>query len=387
MGKAWLRAAALALGTALLAFALLCVYAAPRIAGWRSQPVTPLPATAFQGGAAEGDALRIERAAGAAPHLLALAPDAPLRGRFLSYRFDPLPGDLRLLLGWRTSATADWTWTPVPQAGGTTTLDLVRLSQAWTGEAAALAFLLLPAELLPADAVPAHRLRFHGAMLEGDGRAAAVAAVLDEWRAYSPWTGRSINTGGFGAGMDAPRPVQGFVLACVLAVMALLALWCGLRRRRRAIAPGLLAVLVAGWLLLDLVQLRALAQRSLHLSRLDAAADGALSVHPGLAASLAVVRTHPALAGKPRRIAVLAPDGFRRTWPVYALLPLDAAALAPGDLPRIRPGTLVLRLGAGEYVPGSGVLRADGAAVPVRELHADAQAQLLETLAPAEPRP
>lgn len=394
MGRtAWLRRAALGSGAALLGFALLCAYAAPRLGvPWKGKDATALPAAAFQGGTAEGDALRVERPAGAPQHVLAYAPPVPLQGRFLSYRFDPLPGELRLLLGWRTTAGAPWAWKPLPQADGRVTVDLARLSEQWSGEAAALAFLLLPAELLAPGSVPAHRLRFHGAVLEADGRAAAIAALLDEWRAYSPWSGRSINTAGFDLGMDAPRPFQGFVLAVLLLGSVVLAAWWALRRRRPRFAPTLLLALAVGWLLLDLAQLGLLAQRTGQLADLAKLASaestsGGLAIHPALARALAEVRRHPALARPGRRIVVLAPDSFRRTWPVFELLPLDAAAILPSQLRQLPAGMLVLRLGGGGYAPGSGLLRAEGVVVRVRELHADDQLQLLEVLAPAEVRP
>lgn len=370
---------------ALLAL-LLAVYAAPRWGlPWRGEVLALAPAR-FQGGAPEGEVLRVPWAAGATRALLVANLDtgaAPMR--FLRYRLIDFPRSLRLLLGWRAAADAPWQWAPLPFPDGPVTVDLARLSPQWQGRAGSIALLLLPAELLPAEAVPAQAPALVAARLEGDGHAAAIAALLDEWRAYRPWSGRSINTAGFDLGYADQRPLQGFV--ALLAVLALLAGMLATRRRRRAWLPLALLVAGAAWLLLDLAHLRTLAMRAVHTSALSQSAAGELAINPPLARSLAAVRALPALRAPDSRVAVLAGSPFLRSWPLFELLPANAAPVEAAALGQVADGMLLLRLGdTGEYRRDAGVLRTDTVALRVQELYADQHLQLLRVRA-RDPRP
>lgn len=370
-----------------VAFVLLCAYAAPRTGlSWRGS-ATPLAAARFAGGAPQPDgSLVIERAAGAAQQLLRFTPDAPLRGRFLSYRFAGMPPSLRLGIGWRTRADGAWHWAMLPFPRRRTTVDLARLSPDWTGEADSLAFTLLPAELLPPSAVPAVQLRLLDAELQTDARLPALAALMDEWHAYRPWSGRSINTGGFDLRLLEPLPLQGFVLLVLAAAaLVLLLVRAAGRWRRRMLATALVAT-ATGWLVLDVAQLRVAWQRSTRLETLHQAAGGALAVEPRLAEALARVRAHPVVASPGARLVVFAGNPFLQSWPVFALLPLDVAALPADSLGRLRRGAVVLRLGeAGEY--RDGVLRSTTHQAWVRELQGEPGVHLLQLLADPEPLP
>lgn len=363
----WIAAIA---GATVLGVLLLGAYAAPRMdLPWRGS-LSHLQPEAPSGGERLADgSLQFTRDAGVGQYPLHFQRGAAVRGRFLHYRWDAFPPTLRLAFGWRTRGEQGWRWVPVPVPRGRTTVDLARLSPEWTGEASATAFSVLPAGLLPADAVAATTLRLNEAALETDARAPALAALLDEWLAYHPWSGRSINTGGFDLQRHHPLPLQGFVL--LLLVPVVVVAWLLLRRLRRGarFAPAapdatdalnastracrrptrfatlLVLAIAAGWLLLDAHQIHIAWQRSARLAALDAAAPAALAVEPRLAAALASVRAHPALSAPDSRLVVFAASPFLRSWPPFALAPTDAAALPVEELGRLRRGALVLRLG------------------------------------------
>lgn len=384
---ALLKRAAAALAAAALALLLLAAYAAPRTGLPWSGSTTPLPAAHFVGGVPGADgSLRIERAAGDDQHLLRFSSTDVLRGRYLTYRFDHVPATLRLAVGWSVDDTG-WRWAPLPFPEGRMTVDLARLSPDWSGEADTIAFALLPAEMLPAAAVPTLPLTLHSVELSTDARLPALAALLDEWRAYRQWSGRSINTSGFDLRLDPPLPVQGFVLL-LLAAAALVLAAALARRRARAgrvarIAIGLLAL---GWVMLDLVQLRIASQRAGHLGTLHRTAEGALAVDPQLARALADLSARTELASPGSRLVVFAATPFLQSWPVFALLPMDAASLPVEALGQLQRGALVLRLGeAGDLADGT--LRSSSHQARVRVLEEQPGLALLELMDPPEPLP
>jgi hypothetical protein len=381
-----IRTAAAVLGAVAMVVMLLLVHAAPRRGlPWRADAAIDLAPSMFEavtGAAAlDGAHLRLHGIAADGGTLIA----APARFdaadfRFLSYRFEQFPPSLRLALGWRTAdQPRRWQWAPLPFPRGETTVDLARLVPEWKGQVIELGFTPLAAELLPADALPPRDVRFLGAGLRGDGRADAVAALLDEWLAYRPWSGRSINTGGFSLRYREPRPLQAYVLLAAAAVLVVPGLVLGWRRRQCLRA----AAVVAGvaWLLLDAAQLRVLAQRTLHTVHLSQLAPQGLHTEPLVAAAMASVRARAAGLGPDRKLVVLGADPFLRSYPPFQLMPLDVASLSPGDLAHAVPGTLLLRLGpVGEFDPAAGSLRVDGLQLRVRLLHEDGNGALLELL-------
>ena len=382
------RTAAAVLASLAMIVVLLLVHAAPRRGvPWRADAAIELPPTQFEAvtGAAtlDGETLRLHGIAADGGTLVA----APVRFdaadvRFLSYRFDQFPPSLRLALGWRTAEQPRrWQWAPLPFPRGETTVDLVRLVPEWqgNGQVVELGFTPLAAELLPTDALPARDVRFLGARLGGDARADALDALLDEWLAYRPWSGRSINTGGFSLRYREPRPLQAFVLLAAAAAVLVPGLVLGWRRRQWLRA----AVVVGGvaWLVLDAAQLRLLAQRTLHARELSQLAPGGLYTEPVVAGAMASLRARVQGIDPQRRLVVLGADPFLRSYPPFELMPLDVASLPPGELAHAAPGMLVLRLGqVGAFDPRAGSLQVDGLRLRVRLLHEDGNAALMEVL-------
>jgi len=255
----------------------------------------------------------------------------------------------------------------------------------WSGEVQALGFSIASAEFLPAAAAPTHDLRLTAVGLHTDGRAAALAALWDEWVLYRPWSGRSINTGGFDLRYHAPRPWSGFVLAGGVVVLLVTALVLGWRRLRRGRAV-LLAFCVL-WLLLDAAQLRMLALRAAHAQALAALAPDGLRTEPGIAGAMETVRERIEAGEGAHKLVVLGGNAFLLAYPVYELLPLNAAGMPAQQLAAAPPGTLVLRLGSiGAHDADAGMLAIAGQRLAVRLLYEQPGIQLFELDAIAEDR-
>lgn len=381
-----IRTAAAVLASIAMIVVLLLVHAAPRRGvPWRADVEIDLPASQFKAvtGAAtlDGGHLRLHGIAPDGTTLVAAGVDFDAADvRFLSYRFQRFPPSLRLALGWRTADQPQrWQWAPLPFPRGETTVDLRRLIPDWSGRIIQVGFTPRAAELLPPDALPARDASFLGARLHGDGRADAVAALLDEWLAYRPWSGRSINTSGFSLRYREPRPLQAWVLLAAAAAVVVPGLILGWRRRQWLRAAALAAGVA--WLVLDAAQLRLLAQRTLHTRELSQLASGGLRTEPMVAGAMDSLRSRLGEGGMDRRLVVLGADPFLRSYPPFELMPLDVASLAPNELAEALPGTLLLRLGpVGEFDAAGGSLRIDGLHLRVRVLHNEGGAVLLELL-------
>lgn len=357
--------ALVALGVFLLGAGLLAWWA-PGVPPVPASPREPLrlPATALQpiGLQAEidGQALRLTVPERDGTRLL-LASGLTVTAddyAFLHYTVPELPPRLRLALVWRRAepgARYQRVLLPRSEAGA----EVIRTEGLpdWSGTLETLGWMVLPADLLPDDAVRGTSLVLGELALHPSTRALALRAWLTEVRAFRPWTGRSINTQGFG--LDTP---QRHLLLPWLAALAVLAggLLCWVRRwpwRRLALAVFCGAVM--GWGLLQLQLLAQMARRAQWSEHLHASGFQP-AVQPGLAEAVSTLSSTLQAAGLAEApLVVLSDDPFLRSHVPWALLPLRAVSLPPSQLAARTPprGVVVLVHRSARWQHGDGQLR------------------------------
>lgn len=346
-------AAVVAVLTAVFAIGAATVfYAAPRLGlSWSPERTVTLAPDAFAVEAARGamadGVLRIDRAAGATAMLSAPADIEASALRFATARFpDGVPVENKLALMWRVQGQPGARMHVVAAVDGALTVDLVR-ADGWEGRITEVAVALAPADLLPHAAVPAARIDFAGITFDSDAYRPALAALMDEWWTYRPWNGRSINTAGFGIGYRDARPMVPWLLGILVLVALAAAVAMGATRRRVAVAVVL--VLAGGWLVLDLVHLRRLAQRAVRVAALHEAAPGGLAAETRLAAAMIALRQRlddDRARGVPvGRVAVFGGNAFLRSYPTFLLAAVDAGAPGVSAGTSLRRGDVVLSLG------------------------------------------
>jgi len=285
--------------------------------------------------------------------------------RHLQLDFDPLPPTLRPLLLWAGPAGQGSSAIPWRAGGGT--IDLGKLP-GWTGEINTLGIALLPQDIVPVAASNDRLVGFGGVRLMSDSRRGAVAAVWSEWLAWRPWSGRSINTGGFELPVEASiRPRLWLALSVAGGALAVLLTAAGRQRRR----PVLVAAALTAWLMMDLLQLRQLEWRSRTAlaARSGVAADTPMTAQPTWSAPLAALKPQlDALPGS-TRVLVYGESSFMRQYPVFLLreydvAPLPSLAALPEDAVERRAVLALFGAGDWSFDPQAGTLRLGGRTLP-----------------------
>jgi hypothetical protein len=313
----------------------------------------------LRGADADGRTLLIHAASG----------DAAGPFRYLQFEFADLPPTLRPVLVWRGPGGDGSAALPWGRGGGT--VDLQRLA-GWPPRFDALGLLLVPMDAVPPAAVANRQLAFRGIRLSSANRRDAVAALWTEWFAYRPWTGRSINTGGFELPIE--RSVRPLAWLAISVAGGLLAAAVAAGRRRRW-QPLLFGAVVLLWVLLDLLQLRQLGMRAeaARHTRQSTPSAAPITAQPGLSAPLAALQQR--LAGLPAgtRVLVYAEGAFLRQYPVFLLrahdvAPLPSLAALPADVDSARPVLVLAGQGDWQHDAVNGVLRLGGRDVPAELL-------------------
>jgi len=296
--------------------------------------------------------------------------------RYLSFEWEPLPPGLRPLLLWNDSTGTHGVNLPWHGEGGT--VDLAQVP-GWKAEAHSFGLMFIPLDLAPPTSLEPRRIALKQMRFESVNRRAALDATWTGWTAWRPWTGRSVNTGGFELVLPPKVPAQLGWLSLAAALAIGLAIWRRFRWRRMA-----LAFVLIGWGLLDFAELRQHLWRAVAYPALaeSAAQDGRpLAASPTLHAAIAQLQ--PALRALPAetRVLVFGGDAFSRQYPVFLLREFNVGEL-PGlaELPADvtdHPTVLVL-IGGGDwqFMPASGRLRVGPREWPARALPAAAPLQV-----------
>lgn len=277
--------------------------------------------------------------------------------RYLHYRIDAAPAAGKRMLVWNGEAGQGMAL--LPSAAGT--LDLAR-HPGWKGTIAWLGVAAAPVDYLPAAAMESASLEIHALELQPPSWRGALAALWTDWRAATPWSGRSLNTGGFELAPRAAPSLTGFVAACAALAAALAFALFGRVAGRRALLPILL-------LALALPALHQLAQLAARGATASAAArlahdrpDTPLAAQPQLAAAALRLSRGLQDGGGAPRLLVHGANQFLGEYGVWLLRAHDVAMLwEPAMLPP--PGTAgdwrVVLVGAGdwEFDPARGRLR------------------------------
>lgn len=291
----------------------------------------------------------------------------------LRLRFERFPEDLRLFLVWRSSVSPQQLQaSPLPRPGRSSMhVGLAQLPE-WSGTISELGLMLAPADLLPMQATMDRRFALATLALESNSVAGGLASLASEWRAYRPWTGRSINTAGFELGRAPPRSLVLLLASWAFGFVLLFVLLTG--ARGSSLRRALLLALLAGWLLLDMqfwaqTHWRADFTRQAHRRGLELAADPALSA--------AIGRLRSSLqASAVQRVLVGSTIPFHRTYGAFELLPLISVAIdSPGPAAAANAGVALVLIGQGDwlYDPISSRLTWSGQEFAVDLIHEDAQ--------------
>jgi hypothetical protein len=277
--------------------------------------------------------------------------------RYLRYRIDEAAPSTKRMLVWNGEAGQDTAL--LPSAAGT--LDLGR-HPGWKGTIAWLGVAAAPIDYLPAAALESAEVELHQLQLEAPSWRGALAALWSDWRAATPWSGRSLNTGGFELAPRAAPSLTGFVAACAALAAAFAFALFGRAAGRRALLPIMLLALV-------LPALHQLAQLTGRGASASAAArlahdrpDTPLAAQPQLAAAALRLSRGLQDAGGAPRLLVHGASQFLGEYSVWLLRAHDVAMLwEPAMLPP--PGAAgdwrVVLVGAGdwEFDPARGRLR------------------------------
>ena len=220
----------------------------------------------------------------------------------------------------------------------------------WTPSVEAVGLALLQADYFPPSAVPSRQVHIVAVEFASESIVARVAALLEDWLAYRPWGGRSINTQGFAFGNVAgPSQYAFLVLWALLAALT----FAGLR----VIGPtqALRGALMAAAGLIALQQTWQIAVRALEAqvaASLASASQAELAAQPAFAPDLDALSQQLA-ERELRRVYIGADDRFSREFPLWLMRQYDAGFVWPEQwgmvLPRLRAGDLVVMAGRGNW--------------------------------------
>lgn len=319
-----------ALGTLLSACLALPWLAAPRFdLPWWSATSVELDAEGFRAnpgsGASTGHGLRVTGAdLGGRTVLIHAGLDLDVsRLHYLSFGFARLPPTLRPVLIWNGPAGQGSAALPWGLAGGT--VELRRLA-GWPERLDWLGLLLVPMDAVPTAAVAERAFVFHGMTLSSASRASATSALWTELLAYRPWTGRSINTGGFELPIE--RRVRPLAWLSISLAGGLLAMAASAAARRRW-KPILLAAVLLLWVMLDLLQVRQLLMRAeaAALARGGTPPGHLVTAQPALATPVFELLQRLAAVPADARVLVYGEGAFLGPYSVFLLRDRDAGLL------------------------------------------------------------
>lgn len=184
---------------------------------------------------------------------------------------------------------------------------------------------------VPGSDRSSHELSFGSIQLAEPSYSAAASALLTEWTAFRPWSGRSINVldGTGGAEFPWGRPV--FILGVSL-LPALVLGGAMLRRQPRLLVIGMVLPIVLSWLLADAIWHRNLTMQLEESSLLyDEGEVEPVLAHGSDERLASIARSvRDAVAGTDRPVLIVAPTAFQRARLYYHLLPLRAVQIRYG---------------------------------------------------------
>lgn len=304
---------------------------------WRAQQRLNLPLEAFS--SPVGNVTRTEtglRVEGANDKGLSMAFQAveafeAERYRYFCFDFAQIPSLLRPGIAWQDEAQSYLR--EVPEAPfANACVDLRRYPE-WKGTIRTLGVLMAPIDYVPPSLIPAKGFELHAAYLESPSWRGALAELWMRWSAYRPWEFRANSTAGFE--LYPQRGDFGSVQAFVAASVALCLLVVMLILGRRAARRAAMSVVVAGAVLLALVELNqlrmrnAVARDALAVAMPDAGKP--LSLLPQLQEATSALATKLRDAGERPRIIVHGGTGYLREFPSWLLRSHDVGILSWAD--------------------------------------------------------
>ena len=254
----------------------------------------------------------------------------------------------RVLLLWRAEGALHRQLMPGLGAG----CSYVDLSAhiGWTPSVDAVGLALLPVDYFPPTAVSHRQVRIDAVEFSSESIPARAAALLEDWLAYRPWGGRSINTQGFAFGNTAGPSQYSFLILWALSAAVIFA---GLRVIR--LTHALRGALLCAVALIALQQTWQIAIRALEAQSAVTVASSSqaeLAAQPAFAPDINALSQQLA-ERRVRRIFIGADDRFSREYPLWLMRQWDAGFVWPEQwgmvLPVLHADDLVVMAGRGNW--------------------------------------